>query len=175
MLMRGRVEAERAKQQQPIPLGMRLDQELEKAGAYSRIEDTQRRGFLQTFLTTPQSMGDIARATNGQWSVGGVRKTLYASMQRVFPVLPEDTRQSLVSAEEAIKKVATDEVKEEARREKIKAGWKVEKPRQMSRKKPGEDKMQFSPDHHTHLSEAASRREQRKREMRQAQTATTDQ
>src|SRR6266487_1456067 len=53
----------------PTPLGVQLHQQLETADAYSRIEDPQKRQFLQEFLKTNKSIGDITRETNGVWSL----------------------------------------------------------------------------------------------------------
>jgi hypothetical protein len=74
--------------------------------------------------------------------------------------------------------VISSPTKEEARREKIQAGWEVDKPRQTGKANKGktynvrrdiDGTKEFSPDHHTHLSEAAARRHRRARAMQQSE------
>ena len=183
----GRVEGGQRQLQEPTPLGVQLHQQLDAAGAYERIQDPQKRQFLQTFLSTNKSMGDIARATNGEWSLAGVSKSLHISMRTVFPLLPVKTQEQFEGqAEKAMRDVITDPVKEAARREKIKAGWQIEKPRhhtQNARKKPGEGKRArrqetqprvFSDTHKTNITNANLRRWARYHdEKAQAQRAST--
>lgn len=184
----GRVEGGQGQLQQPTPLGVQLHQQLDAAGAYERIQDPQKRQFLQTFLSTNKSMGDIARATNGEWSLAGVSKSLHISMRTVFPLLPPTTQTRFEGqAEKALQGVVADPVKEAARREKIKAGWQIEKPRnhtQNARKKPGEGRRArrkeagdraFSDSHRQQITNANLRRWQRYRAENAQEASTPDQ
>ena len=152
---------------QPAPLGTRP------------ILNEQSQTLLETFLTTPKSMSELAKEGNWLRSVAGVRKNLYTSLGRIWEDLPQEARQGYQSPEEAIQAVVTSPIKTKETRRKIqeneRPGWKEEKPRhhtQNARKKPGEGKRtrEFSDTHQTNLSLAASRRWQRQREISQAES-----
>ncbi|HYT45227.1 MAG TPA: hypothetical protein VEP90_23065, partial [Methylomirabilota bacterium] len=136
--------------------------------------------LLETFLTTPKSMRELARESNGLWSVAGIRKNLNTSLGRIWQDIPPQDRQGYETAHEAMQAVIASPIKtEEARRKMgIQPGWRVEKPRhhtQNARKKPGEGKREFSDTHTQHLSEGASDRWRRHRAEKSQATTTPEQ
>ncbi len=147
--------------------------------------------LLETFLTTSKSMSQLAKEGSRIRTPGGVRHNLNTSLKQVWEDIPQEARQGYQSPEEALQAVIASPMKTEETRRKMRENerpsWKEEKPRQTGkhsqkgitgmRGKVGEGKgnrtgeqtggrgkpRDFSPDHHTHLSQAASGRWRRHR------------
>jgi hypothetical protein len=149
--------------------GIHLHRQLLEVGAYDLLEDPRRKELLATFLTTPQSMGDLAKEkTEGIGSIQGISRNLHTSLQRVFHLLPPQVQKDYGSAEQALQIVAKDQVKAEVRSRKISEGWKVDKSRQTGKANKGKQK-DFTHSWKTNLSQAASKRWERSRAERAAQ------
>lgn len=123
-------EADRGKQQLPVEeRGKRLWSAIEplvrlaegQGGQIPRIYP-EGVGFLEAFFNTDKSINQLARESNGLWSVEGVRKSIHTTLRRVWDYLPPQERQDFPSAEAAIKEVAESATKEAARRAKIQQG-----------------------------------------------------
>lgn len=117
--------------------------------------------FLRTFLMTDQSINAMAQAEQGAWTTAGIHKNLYTTLEQIWNAIPQEQRQGFQSGEEAIKTMTKSETKEEANRERMRQGW--DRLRQ-----PETGAIEFSDTHKDNLSQAASRRQQRIRAIKQA-------
>lgn len=171
----GLIQNVQVQHEQPQVGGIHLHRQLLEVGAYDLLEDPRRKALLATFLTTPQSMGDIAKEkTEGIGSIQGISRNLHTSLQRVFHLLPTQVQKDYGSAEQALQIVAKDQVKAEARSRKISEGWKVDKLRQTGKANKGKQK-DFTRSWKTNLSQAASKRWERSRAERAAKQEQSQQ
>ncbi len=84
---------EKLQQQIETSAAMRLDQRLERAGAYERLTQLDPRGaaMLQTYLTTEKSMSEVGKEV-GLRSRTSAHQIIHSSMEIAFSALPEEER-----------------------------------------------------------------------------------
>ncbi len=126
--------------------------------------DESRQRVLQTYLTTQSSLTDL-KPLAGVTTKQGVQDQLRRSISKVFEYLPGEVREKYKTPEDVLRERTAKPTELTVRKQK-------QGLYRLRRLDTG--KREFSGTHKTHLSEAAARREQRKREMQQV-TSTPDQ
>ncbi len=160
----GKESGVEGQQQSETPPSVRLHKAIEETGAYQHLNPVRAR-ILRTYLSEEQTtMSDIQRA-EGFRSKSGVHTNIHTSLERIFPLLPEEVQEEYRSAKDAIKTKSAHHT--ESSKQRIRQG--------LDRlKRPDAEKIEFSDTHKQNLSEALSQRWQREREARrEAQQSTT--